>query len=144
MYNFLDYMVILLMDLSYRPETPPNTPQQAHAAARQNECENCHLDSPQHCQTPHHSGAPLIPPLQFNDVHIPPAPPVPGNGIISDDPFGPPPAPVQFNGQQYHHLPRHLAQQLQNLPPLAPAGCGHLVTVSVNASKYLFSLIENF
>ena len=36
---------------------------------------------------------------------------------ILDDPFGPPPPPAQ----QYQHLPQHLAEQLQNLPALAPA-----------------------
>jgi hypothetical protein len=35
--------------------------------------------------------------------------------VISDDPFGPPPSV-----QQYQHLPQHLAEQMQNLPALAP------------------------
>jgi hypothetical protein len=35
--------------------------------------------------------------------------------IISDDPFGPPPSV-----QQYHHLPQHPAEQMQNLLTLAP------------------------
>jgi hypothetical protein len=48
--------------------------------------------------------------------------------VIPDDPFGPPP-----QVQQYHHLPQHLAEQMQNLPALAPVrvrgrgrgrGCG--------------------
>jgi hypothetical protein len=122
--------------LKYRPETPPNTPQRARSAARQNERENRNLDSPEHRRTPHHSGPAQIPPLQ---LPIPPAPPVPGNATVPDDPFGPPPAPIQFDGRQYRHLPQHLAQQIQNLP-----AAGHSVPVSVKALEYLFSLSENF
>ena len=141
-------MVILLIYMKYRPETPPNTPRCAQAAACQTESDNCNLDSPQHRHTPH-ANPPQIPPLQFNNIPIPQAPLLPD----PDDPFAPPPPPVQ----QYQHLPQHLAQQLQNLPALAPArghghghghGIGidndHLVPVSVNVSTYLFSLIAIF
>ena len=123
-------------------ETPPNTPQRARAAARQNERTNRNMDTPQHRRTP--GPAPPIAPLQF-DIPIPPAPPVPANAPIPDDPFAP--APVQ----QYQHLPQHLAQQLLNLPPLAPApgrgrvhgqGQGHLVAVSVNFCIYLYIFID--
>jgi hypothetical protein len=114
--------MILLINLKYRPETPPNTPQRARSAARQNERDNRNLDSPEHRRTPHHSGPAQIPPLQ---LPIPPAPPVPGNAIVPDDPFGPPLAPIQFNGRQYQHLPAHLAQQLAALPALpSPRGRG--------------------
>src|SRR5277367_767444 len=115
-------------------ETPPNTPQRARAAARQNERSNRNMDTPQHRRTPQNPGPPPIAPLQF-DIPIPPVPPVPANAVIPDDPFAPAPAPVQ----QYQHLPQHLAQQLLNLPPLAPApgrgrgrghGHGHLAAVS--------------
>ena len=69
--------------------------------------------------------------------------------MIPDDPFGPPP-PVQ----QYHHLPQHLAEQLQNLPALAPVhgrgrGRGRAqgqvqvqLPVSVQVDFYVSSLIE--
>ena len=70
-----------------RPETPPNTPQRACAAARQNEQDNRNLDSPEHHWIPHHTEPPLIPPLL---LPIPQPPPVDGNPIIPDDPFGPP------------------------------------------------------
>jgi hypothetical protein len=112
-------------------ETPPNTPQRARAAARQNERTNRNLDSPEHRRTPDHPDHPPIAPLQFN-IPIPQPVPFPRNAVIPDDPFAPAPAPVQ----QYRHLPQHLAQQLQNLPALAPVrgrgrGRGHLVPVSV-------------
>jgi len=48
--------------------------------------------------------------------------PPPQNPIPPDDPFAQP-VPVHFNGQQYNHLPPHLAQALQNLNPL-PSGSG--------------------
>ena len=40
-------MLILFIYLKYRPETPPNTPQRARAAARQNEHDQRNLDSPE-------------------------------------------------------------------------------------------------
>lgn len=139
---FLNGHLIYLFEiyLKYRPETPPNTPQRARAAARQNERDNRDLDSPQHRRTPHHADAPQIPRLQYNNPPLPQAPLFPGNAIIPDDPFAPPSAPVHFNGQEYQNLPQHLAQQLQNLPALAPVGRGrgyahtraHLVPVSIN------------
>ena len=125
---FLHYMMIFLILYEYRPETPPNTPQRAQAAARQNERDNRNLDSPQHRRVPQHANPPQIAPLQFNNIPIPQAPLLPD----PDDPFAPPPPPVQ----QYQHLPQHLAQQLQNLPPLAPAGRGHLIAVSVKVGIY--------
>ena len=82
-------MVILLIYMKYRPETPPNTPQHAQAAAHQTECDNHNLDSPQHCHTSH-ADPPQIPPLQFNNIPIPQAPLLPD----PDDPFAPPPPPV--------------------------------------------------
>jgi hypothetical protein len=109
------------IDLMYRPETPPNTPQRVRAAARQNERNNRTLDSPQHHRTPHQPVQPHIPPLQFGGIPLPQHPPLPGNMVIPDDPFALPaqvPAAVHFNGHQYGHLPQHLAQQLQNLPPV--------------------------
>ena len=101
-------------------ETPPNTPQRARIAAQQLERSNRTLDSPQRHRTPHQAIPPQIPPLHFN---IPLAPPI---IIPGDDPFAiPPPVhqSVQFNGHQYHHLPPHLAEALQNLhpEPLAPS-----------------------
>src|SRR5271168_352284 len=105
-----------------RPETPPNTPQRVRAAARQNERNNRTLDSPQHHRTPHQPLHPRIPPLQFNNVPVPQAPPPPQDAIPPDDPFAQP-APVHFNGHQYHHLPPELAQGLQNLNAL-PSGRG--------------------
>ena len=102
-------------------ETPPNTPQRARAAARQNERTNRNLDTPQHRRTPQNPGSPQIAPLQFN-IPIPPGPPALANAPIPEDPFAPAAIPVQ----QYQHLPHHLAQQLQNLPALAPVrGRGH-------------------
>ena len=108
----------------YRPETPPNTPQRAQAAARQLERNTRTLDSPQHHPIPHQPVPPLIQPLQYNNVPIPQMPLLPPNGIIQDDPFAlpaPVPGPVHLNGHIYQHLPQHLAQQLQNLPALPPA-----------------------
>lgn len=97
-----------------RPETPPNTPQRAQAAARQNERDNRNIDSPELRRIPHNAGPPPhIPPI---NLPIPHPLPIPENLMIPDDPFGPPP-PVQ----QYQHLPQHLAEQLQQLPALAPA-----------------------
>ena len=122
------------IQLLYRPETPPNTPQWARAAARQNEHNNRTLDSPQHHRAPHQPVQPHIEPLHFNDV---PMPHLGGNPIVPDDPFalpGPIPGPAHFNGQQYGHLPQHLAQQLQNLPALPPVrrrGHGHVPPVSL-------------
>jgi hypothetical protein len=107
-----------LIYLKYRPETPPNTPQRARAAARQNERDNRNLDSPQHRRTPHQANPPQIAPLQYN-LPISQPLPLPGNSIIPDDPFAAPPAPVQ-QYQHLPHLPQHLAHQLQNLPALAP------------------------
>ena len=56
--------------------------------------------------------------------------------MIQDDPFAILPGPVHHNGQPFNNLPQNLAQQLQNLPPLPPAGRGHgrghLPPVSVN------------
>ena len=76
---------------SYRPETPPNTPQHAQAAARQNECNNCVLDSPQRHRTPQ------IEPLRFNgNISVPPAP---LNPVIGDDPFALPVGSIHFNRQ---------------------------------------------
>ena len=129
-------MMIFLIYMKYGPETPPNTPQHAQAAAHQNEHDNCNLDSPQHCHIPQHANPPQIPPLHFNNIPIPQAPLLPD----PDDPFAPPPPPVQ----QYQHLSQHLAQQPQNLPALAPAGRGHLIAVSVKIDIYLFSLFETF
>src|SRR5277367_2365190 len=54
------------------------------------------------------------PPLLFNNVPIPQAPLPPQDVIPPDDPFAQP-APVHFNGHQFHHLPPELAQGLQNL-----------------------------
>ena len=141
--------------MKYRPETPPNTPQQARAAAHQNECDNCNLDSQEHCCVPHHANPPpFIPPLI---LPIPQPLPLPENMAIPDDPSLPPPPlpPVQ----QYHHLPDNLAQQLQNLPALAPArgrshgrghghgnnhdnGNGNIDHVRVEVLIYLFPLIQ--
>src|SRR6202522_4538271 len=109
------------IDFMYRPETPPNTPQRAQAAARQLECNTRTLDSPQHHPIPHQPVPPLIQPLQYNNVPIPQMPLLPANGIIPDDPFAlpaPVPGPVHLNGHIYQHLPQHLAQQLRNLAAL--------------------------
>ena len=149
---FSHYMVILFIYVKYRPETPPNTPQRARAAARQNERDHRHLDSPEHRRIPHNADPPPhIPPL---NLPIPQPPPFPENMANLDDPFGPPPPPVQ----QYQNLPQHLAQQFQNLPALAPVrgrgrgrghGHGHdphngIDHVSVKISIYLFLLIGTF
>ena len=112
------------------------------AAARQNKQTNRNLDTPQHCRTPQNPEPPYIAPIQFN-IPIPQDLPVPANAPIPDDPFASASAPVHFNGQQYRHLPQHLAHQLQNLPPLAaPHGCGH-GHVSVKVFIDLCSLITN-
>jgi hypothetical protein len=138
-----------LIYLKYRPETPPNTPQWACAAAHQNKQDNCNLDSPQHHCIPHQADPPHIAPLQYNYLLLPLSPAVPG--IIVDDPFGLPPPPVQ----QYQHLSQHLAEQFYNLPALAPGrgcgcGCGvgngngngngngHLVPISIKIPIYYF------
>ena len=92
-------MVILFIYLKYRPETPPNTPQRARAAAHQNECDQHNLDSPEHCHIPHNADSPPhIPPLQL-PIHplqlpIPQPLPIPEN---ADDPFGPPVQNVSIN-----------------------------------------------
>jgi hypothetical protein len=91
--------------------------------AWQNERTNRDLDSPEHRRTLDPPGHPPIAPLQFEDVSMPQAPVSSGNPD-PDDPFVLPPAPIHFNGHQYQHLPQHLAQQLNNLPALAPT-CGH-------------------
>jgi hypothetical protein len=138
MYNLLYDMMIIFIYLKCRPETPPNTPQRARAAARQNERDNRNLDSPQHRRIPHHADPPQIPPLQYNNLPIPQPLPFPGNTVVPDDPFALPPPPVHLNGQQYQHLPQHLAQQIQNLPafpvaqPVQHQGHGHMPAVSVN------------
>ena len=49
---------------------------------------------------------------------------------LDDDPFAPLPQ-VNFNGQQYHHLPPELAQRVQNLIPAHGHGQGHVPPVSV-------------
>ena len=84
-------MVILFIYLKYRPETPPNTPQRARAAAHQNECDQHNLDSPEHCCIPHDADSPPhIPPPQLpilpSQLPIPQPLPIPEN---ADDPFGP-------------------------------------------------------
>jgi hypothetical protein len=105
----------ILFYLKYRPETPPNTPQRACAAAHQNEHDQRNLDSPEQCWIPHNANPPpYIPP--FN-LPIPQPPLFAENMALLDNPFGPPPPPVQ----QYQHLPQDLAEQLQNLPALALA-----------------------
>ena len=109
-------------------QTPPNTPRQNQALARQAERNNHILDSPQHHRTPHHVRmerlAPAVPPLLIHAPHN--IPPVAGP-VQHDDPFNanyaqPPAHPV------YQHLPPDLAQRLAALPPLLPVygrGCGH-------------------
>jgi hypothetical protein len=125
-------MLILFIYLFqiYRSETPPNTPQRARAASRQNERDNRNMDSPQHRRTPHHLGPAPIPPLQYNNLPNPQPLLLPRNPIIADDPFGPPALNVSLNSlsemlsliniakQQYNNLPAHIAQQLADLPPL--------------------------
>ena len=78
---------------SYRPKTPPNTPQYAQAAASVS-------DSPQRHSTPQ------IEPLRFNgNISVSPA----LNPVIGNDPFALPVGSIYFNGQQYGHFPQHLA-----------------------------------
>ena len=76
-------MMIFLFYMKYRPETPPNTPQCAWAAACQNEHDNPNLDSPQHCCISQHADPPQIPLLQLNNIPIPQAPLLPD----PDDPL---------------------------------------------------------
>jgi hypothetical protein len=92
----------LNLNYLYRAETPPNTPQRARATARQNERNNRNLDSPEQRRIPQQPVLPQIAPLNFGNVAIPQALPIPGNAIIPDDPFA---LPAQIN----------LAQQIQ--PP---------------------------
>ena len=159
MYVLFLNVLYIFFDLKYRSETPPNTPQQARAAARQNERDNRNLDSPEHRCVPHHPNPPpFIPPLI---LPIPQPLPLPENMAIPDDPFALPPPPPPPPVQQYHHLPDHLAQQLQNLPALAPArghgrgrghghgdnhdngnGNGNIDHVRVEVLIYLFPLIQ--
>jgi hypothetical protein len=139
------------LSFEYRAETPPNTPQRARAAARQNERENRTLDSPQRHRTPHQPLHPQIEPLQFHNAPIPQIPPLPQNPIPLDDPFAQP-APVHFNGQQYHHLPPELAQRLQNLNALPATtgrgrghgrGHGNAPPVSVNLFFLFFFMLND-
>jgi len=130
-----------LLNLDYnRPETPPNTPQRAQAAARQNERNNRILDSPQQHRIPHNPGLIHVEPLHFNHIPIPLPP---GNQVVPDDPDDPFALPAPNN---YTHLPPHLAQQLHNLPAF-PAqgrgrgrgrGQGHVAPVSVYFAFILF------
>ena len=60
---------------------------------------------------------------------MPQVPPPPPNAIPLDDPFAQP-APVNFNGYQYHHLPPELAQRVQNLD--LDHAHGHIPPVSIN------------
>ena len=116
------------MDFFFRDQTPPNTPQRVRTAARQSERDSRTLDSPEHRRIPqqpiHH---PQIQPLHFDNI---PVPPPPQNAMALDDPFAPLPQ-VNFNGQQYHHLPPELAQRVQNLIPAHGHGQGHVPPVSV-------------
>ena len=92
-------------------------PQRACAAACQNKCNTCTLNSPQHHHAPHQVFWPQIPPLCFNNLSQ--------NAIPPDDPFAQhaQPGPVEFNGHQYHNLPPELAQGVQNLNAF-PSGRG--------------------
>lgn len=101
---------------SSRPETPPNTPERARISHRRNEREQRILDSPQHVRQSNltTSNLPAIP----QPFGLPQARAGPSNAV-ADDPFIVPGQPVQLNGQQYHNLPPHLAQMVQNLEPLA-------------------------
>ena len=108
----------------YRDQTPPNTPQRVRTAARQSERDNRTLDSPEHRRIPNQPIHPHIEPLQFNNIPVPQVPPPPINPIPLDDPFAQP-APINFNGHQYHHLPPELAQRVQNLD------LGHMPPVSI-------------
>ena len=110
-------------------QTPPNTPRQNQALARQAERDDRILDSPQHHRTPHHVRmermAPAVPPPLFHAPHN--IPPVAGP-VQHDYPFNvnyaqSPAPPV------YWHLPPDLAQRLAAHPPLIPVcgrgrGCG--------------------
>ena len=90
-------MLILFIYLKYGPETPPNTPQRARAAARQNECDQHNLDSPEHCRIPHNADSPPPPlqlPIPLLQLPIPQPLPIPEN---ADDPFGPPVQNVSIN-----------------------------------------------
>ena len=69
----------------YRPQTPPNTHQGAHAAGRWHECENHIFESPQHCKTPDQPALHQIPQPQFN-AHDP-MPQIPQHGMPLGDPF---------------------------------------------------------
>ena len=84
------------------------------------------LESPQTHRTPYQSRIPHIEPLRFNIPVPPPAPSVTAAiAATNNDPFGvhnAAPAPANFNGHQYSHLPADLAQRLAALPamPAAP------------------------
>jgi hypothetical protein len=99
MYVYIFFIPIYLFHLKCRSETPPNTPQRARAAARQNERDNRNLNSPQHRRIPQ-PGPSHIPPLQLPipPLQLPnPQPlPVPGNAD-ADDPFGPPVQNISIN-----------------------------------------------
>ena len=74
-----------------------------------------------------------------------PVPPL-QNAIPLDDPFAQP-APVQFNRQQYHHLPPALAQAVQNLeafPARGGHGHGDVPPVSINFYFYFFHILSIF
>ena len=105
----------------FRDQTPPNTPQRVRTAARQSERDNRTLDSPEHRRIPQQPIHPQIQPLQFNNIPVPQVLPPAPNALPLDDPFAQP-APINFNGYQYHHLPADLAQAVQNVNamPLAP------------------------
>jgi hypothetical protein len=49
------------------------------------------LDSPEQRRTPQQPIFPQIAPLNFGNVAIPPALPLPGNVMVPDDPFALPP-----------------------------------------------------
>jgi hypothetical protein len=107
-----------------RDQTPPNTPQRARAATRQNERNSRNLDSPEQRRIPQNPVFPQIAPIHFDNVPIPQLPPVPVNAIVPDDPFALPPAPVYLNGREYRNLPQNLAEQVQNLAAFPAAGRG--------------------
>ena len=88
------------------------------------------MDSPQRHRQPY------IEPLRFGG-NIP-IPPLPVNPMVGDDPFALPIGPVHFNGQQYGYLPQHLAQQVQNLPPLPLQGQGQGQGQLLHVSLILF------
>ena len=58
--------LFLFLLIQYRPQTPSNSPQIAHAATRLCECENHILESPQHCQAPHQPAL-----AQISQPHFP-------------------------------------------------------------------------